>query len=104
MSEHFQSNDRNHPLTIVSGTAGTYVRLLLTGHLCVSGPTGVAACNVDGSILHSSRAVLILPIKEVFKELEGKHLQDIQQSMAVGRKILGRVDRRLRQVLPLIEL
>ena len=116
--EHFESNDiSRQPLRmVVSGTAGTgksyliqCLKLLLKDHLCVAAPTGVAAFNVDGYTLHS---LLSLPIKGDFKDLEGKRLQTIQQTLAgvnyiiidemsmVGRKMFGQVDRRLRQVFP----
>ena len=101
---------------IVSGTAGTgksylihCLRLLLQHQLRVAAPTGVAAFNVDGCTLHS---LLSLPTKGDFKDLEGERLNKLQQSFAdikyiiidemsmVGRKILGQVDRRLRQAFP----
>ena len=101
---------------IVSGTAGTgksylihCLRLLLQHHLCVAAPTGVAAFNVEGNTLHS---LLSLPTRGDFKDLEGERLQKIQRSFSnikyiiidemsmVGRKMLGQVDRRLRQIFP----
>ena len=101
---------------IVSGTAGTgksylihCLRLLLQHHLCVAAPTGVAAFNVEGNTLHS---LLSLPTRGDFKDLEGERLQKIQHSFSsvkyiiidemsmVGRKMLGQVDRRLRQIFP----
>lgn len=72
-------------------------------------PTGVAAFNVDGHTLHS---LLTLPTKGEFKDIEGEHLNRLQQLLArmeyliidemsmVGRKMFGQVDRRLRQVFP----
>lgn len=115
--EHFEDRAHRQPLRmIVSGTAGTgksyliqCLKLLLGDRLCVCAPTGVAAFNVDGYTLHS---LFSLPIKGDFKDLEGKRLQMIQQSMKdvdyliidemsmVGRKMFGQVDRRLRQVFP----
>ena len=114
---HFKMQDRATPLRlIISGTAGTgksylirCLKLLLTGQLCVTAPTGVAAFNVDGYTLHS---LLRLPVKGDFKQLEGNRLQTIQQFMTsiryliidemsiVGRKMFGQVDRRLRQAFP----
>ena len=73
------------------------------------GRTGAAAFIVDGLTLHT---LLSLPMKGNFEDLEGKRLQTIQQSMQgvqhiiidemsmVGRKMFGKIDRRLRQVLP----
>ena len=75
----------------------------------VTAPTGVAAFNIEGHTLHS---LLSLPFKGDFKDLEGERLHDMQQSLVnmeyliidemsmVGRKILGQVDKRLRQVFP----
>ena len=101
---------------IVSGTAGTgksYLihcsRLILNDRLRVAAPTGVAAFNIEGYTLHS---LLSLPIKGDYKDLEGERLHRMQQSLAnmeyliidemsmVGRKMLGQVDKRLRQVFP----
>ena len=65
--------------------------------------------NVGGSTLHS---LLSLPTKGDFKDLEGRRLDDMQQSLAqmqyliidemsmVGRKTFGQIDRRLRQIFP----
>ena len=75
----------------------------------MAAPTGVAAFNVQGYTLHS---LLRLPTKGEFKELEGNHLHELQQSFhgiryliideisMVGRKVFGQVDRRLRQAFP----
>ena len=101
---------------IVSGTAGTgksylihCLRLLLKNRVRVAAPTGVAAFNIEGHTLH---CLLSLPVKGDFKDLEGERLHQMQQSLAnmeyliidemsmVGRKILGQVDKRLRQVFP----
>lgn len=101
---------------IISGTAGTgksyliqCLRLLLGEKLRVTAPTGGAAYNVCGCTLHS---LLGIPVKGEFKSLEGNRLQNIQESLAgieyiitdemsmVGRKLFGKVDRRLRQALP----
>ena len=116
--EHSESSNPNQsPLRmVVSGTAGTgksyliqCLKLLLKDRLCVAAPTGVAAFNVDGYTLHS---LLSLPVKGDFKPLEGKRLQNVQETLAsveyiiidemsmVGRKMFGQVDRRLRQVYP----
>jgi hypothetical protein len=54
--------------------------------VCVTAPTGAAAYNVAGYILHS---LLMLPVRTEFKELEGKLLQTLQESMA-GIVILTR--------------
>ncbi len=116
--EHFESKTHRSALKmIVSGTAGTgksyliqCLKLLLGDSLRVTAPTGVAAFNVNGYTLHS---LLSLPIKGDFKDLEGKRLHTIQQSLEgvdyfiidemsmVGRKMFGQVDRRLRQVTEL---
>ncbi len=101
---------------IVSGTAGTgksylihCLRLLLQDRVRVAAPTGVAAFNIEGHTLH---ALLRLPTKGEYKDLQGEHLHQMQQSLAgikyliidersmVGRKIFGQVDNRLRQVFP----
>ena len=101
---------------IVSGTAGTgksylihCLRLLLNSRVRVAAPTGVAAFNIEGHTLHS---LLSLPVKGEYKDLEGERLHKMQQSLAnmeyliidemsmVGRKTLGQVDKRLRQVFP----
>lgn len=116
VQQHLQSNDTTPLRMIVSGTAGTgksylihCLRLLLRNKVRIVAPTGVAAFNVDGNTLHS---LLSLPTKGEFKDLEGEHLNRIQQSLAcmeyliidemsmVGRKIFGQVDKRLRQVFP----
>ena len=114
--QHLES-DASPPLRmIVSGTAGTgksylihSLRLLLQDRVFVAAPTGVAAFNVNGYTLHS---LLSLPTKADYKDLEGERLHQMQQSLAsmkyliidemsmVGRKILGQVDKRLRQVFP----
>ena len=114
--EHAEA-DHPPPLRlIVSGTAGTgksylihCLRLLLDHHVRVAAPTGVAAFNIEGHTLHS---LLSLPVKGDFKELQGEQLHQMQQSLAdmeyliidemsmVGRKFLGQVDQRLRQVFP----
>ena len=64
---------------------------------------------MEGHTLHS---LLSLPTKDDFKDLEGEHLHQMQQSLAdmkyfitdemsmVGRKMFGQVDRRLRHVFP----
>ena len=114
--EHAEA-DHPPPLRlIVSGTAGTgksylihCLRLLLHRRVQVAAPTGVAAFNIEGHTLHS---LLSLPVKGDFKELQGERLHEMQQSLAdmeyliidemsmVGRKCLGQVDQRLRQVFP----
>ena len=85
------------------------LRLLLNHRVRVAAPTGVAAFNIEGQTLHS---LLSLPVKGDFKQLQGKRLHEMQQTLAdmeyliidemsmVGRKFLGQVDQRLRQVLP----
>ena len=114
-----QHAEAHHPpplRLIVSGTAGTgksylihCLRLLLDHRVRVAAPTGVAAFNIEGHTLHS---LLSLPVKGDFKDLQGERLHDMQQSLAdmeyliidemsmVGRKFLGQVDQRLRQVFP----
>ena len=116
VKQHMESNNSSPLRLIVSGTAGTgksylihCLRLFLQRKVRVVAPTGVAAFNVDGHTLHS---LLYLPTKGDFKNLEGEHLNRIQQSLAgmeyliidemsmVGRKMFGQVDMRLRQVFP----
>lgn len=72
-------------------------------------PTGVASYNIEGSTLHS---LFNFPTKGDFKQLEGRKLIEMQQSLSsmryliideismVGRKIFGQVDKRLRQIFP----
>ena len=114
--EHAESNNPPPLRLIVSGTAGTgksylinCLRSLLNRRVRVAAPTGVAAFNIEGHTLHS---LLDLPVKGDFKELQGERLHEMQQSLAdmdyliidemsmVGRKFLGQIDRRLRQVFP----
>lgn len=114
--QHLEAIDPPPLNMIVSGTAGTgksylinCLRLLLQDKVHVAAPTGVAAFNVDGQTLHS---LLSLPTKGEYKDLNGEHLQRMQQQLAgmkyliidemsmVGRKIFGQVDKRLRQVFP----
>ncbi len=116
MKDHLDGNDTLPLRMIVSGTAGTgksylihCLRLLLQSKVRVVAPTGVAAFNVDGHTLHS---LLCLPTKGDFKDLQGEHLNKIQQAMAgmeyliidemslVGRKMFSQDDRQLRQVFP----
>ena len=116
--EHAEAVDPLPLHVIVSGTAGTgkpylihCLRLLLGDRLRVAAPTGVAAFNVD--TLHS---LFTLPTKVDFKDLEGDRLRQMQQSLSamryliidemsmVGRKILGQVDRRFRQIFPVADL
>ena len=95
---------------IISGTAGTGKSYLIQClRLLLQDQVRVAAFNVDGHTLHS---LLSLPTKADNKNLEGERLHQMQQSLAdmkyliidemsmVGRKILGQVDKRLRQVFP----
>ncbi len=101
---------------IVSGTAGTgksylihCLRLLLQDRVCVAAPTVVALFNIEG---HTLDALLRLPTKGEYKDLQGEHLHQIQQSLAgmkyliidemsmVGRKIFGQVDKRFHQEFP----
>ena len=84
--QHMESTDSAPLCMIVSGTAGTgksylihCLRLLLRDKVRVVAPTGVAAFNVDGHTLHS---LLSVPAKGEFKNLEGEHLNRIQQSLA----------------------
>ena len=77
--------------------------------LRVCAPTGVASYNIAGSILHS---LLSLPTKGDFKDLDGRKLNEMQQSLSqiqyliidemlmVGRKTFGQIDKRLRQIFP----
>ena len=114
--EHVEAIDPPPLRMIISGTAGTgksylinCLRLLLQDKVRVAAPTGVAAFNVDGHTLHS---LLSLPTKGEYKDLNGEHLHQMQEQLAtmkyliidemsmVGRKILGQVDKRLRQAFP----
>ena len=114
--EHAESVSPPPLRLIISGTAGTgksylihCLRLLLDHRVRVAAPTGVAAFNIEGHTLHS---LLSLPVKGDFKDLQGERLHEMQQSLAdmeyliidemsmVGRKFLGQVDQRLRQVFP----
>ena len=114
--EHAESVSPPPLRLIVSGTAGTgksylihSLRLLLDNRVRVAAPTGVAAFNIEGHTLHS---LLSLPVKGDFKDLQGERLHQMQQSLAdmeyliidemsmVGRKFIGEVDQRLRQVFP----
>ena len=117
VKDHFAEGENIQPLRmIVSGTAGSgksyliqCLKKLLGDVLNVTAPTGAAAFIVDGRTLHT---LLSLPVKGDFKDLEGKRLQTIQQSMQgvqyiiidemsmVGRKMFGKIDRRLCQVFP----
>ena len=101
---------------VITGTAGTgksfliaCLKHLLSSKVRVSAPTGVVAFNVQGCTLHS---LLQLPTKGDFKDLQGESLNKLQQSLngvtyfiidemsMVGRKLMGQVDRRLRQAFP----
>ena len=85
------------------------LRLLLNSRVRVAAPTGVAAFNIEGHTIHT---LLSLPVKGDYKDLEGERLHHMQLSLAemeyliidemsmVGRKILGQVDKRLRQIFP----
>ena len=116
IQEHAEAHHSPPLRLIVSGTAGTgksylihCLRLLLDHRVRVAAPTGVAAFNIEGHTLHS---LLSFPVKGDFKDLQGERLHDMQQSLAdmeyliidemsmVGRKFLGQVDQRLRQVFP----
>ena len=77
---------------IVTGTAGTgktyliqCIRLLLGDRVRVATPTGVAAFNINGHILHS---LLHLPTKGEFKNLEEERLHHMQQSLAGMRYLV----------------
>jgi len=114
--QHYQNGAQPPLRMIISGTAGTgksflinCLKLLLLENLRVCAPTGVASYNIGGSTLHS---LFSLPTKGDFKDLEGRKLHDMQQSLAqmkyliidemsmIGRKIFGQIDRRLRQIFP----
>ena len=115
--QQHQLNRRGTALRIIiSGTAGTGKSLLincltdlLRPHVKVAAPTGVAAFNIYGSTLHT---LLHLPTRGEFRELEGDRLKSLQSTFEgvqylitdemsmVGRKMFGRVDKRLRQAFP----
>ena len=114
--EHAEADHPPQLRLIVSETAGTgksylihCLRLLLDHRVRVAAPTGVAAFNIEGHTLHS---LLSLPVKGDLKQLQGERQHEMQQTLAdmeyliideksmVGRKFLGQVDQRLRQVFP----
>ena len=71
---------------IVTGTAGTgksylihCLRPLQQHQVMVAAPTGVAAINIDGRILHS---LLRLPTRGEFKDMEGEKLTKLQQAFS----------------------
>ena len=82
------------------------LKLLLGDKLCVCAPTGVASYNISGSTLHS---LISLPTKTDFKDLDGRKLNEMQQSLLercidemsmVGRKTFGQIDKRFKTNLP----
>ena len=85
------------------------IRLLLGNTVKVVAPAGVAAFIIEGTTLHS---LLYLPTRGEFKQLEGDRLHQLQQALSttryiiidemsmVGRKMFGKIDRRLRQAFP----
>ena len=85
------------------------LKLLLEDKLCVCAPTGVASYNISDSTLHS---LISLPTKGDFKDLDGRKLNEMQQSLLqmqksiidemsmVGRKTFGQIDKRLRETFP----
>ena len=114
--QQFYNVDTEPLRLIVSGTAGTgksylihCLKQLLQDTVKVAAPTGVAAFNIGGSTLHS---LLHLPTRGEFKQLEGRSLQQLQESFSgirfliideksmVGRKMFGQIDSRLRQAFP----
>ena len=114
---HYHDKLQGSPLRmIISGTAGTgksylikCLKKLLGNYLCVTAPTGGAAYNIHGYMLHS---LLSIPVTGDFKDLEGQRLSALQESLCgveyliidemsiVGRKLFDQVDRRLRQAFP----
>ena len=80
--DHYKDEKKSPPLNmIIAGTAGTgnsYLikcsKKLLGDHLHVCAPTGVAAYNVHGHMLHS---LLSIPIGGDVKDLEGQHLHSL---------------------------
>lgn len=92
---------------IVSGIAGTgkshiiNCLKLLQDRLRVCAPIDVASYNIQGFTLHT---LFCLPTRGDFKQLEGRKLRDMQQSLAemkylvidemslVGKKTFGQVD------------
>jgi len=69
----------------------------------------LASFIIEGTTLHS---LLHLPTRGEFKQLEGNHLQQLQQAVSstrfiiidemsmVGRKVFGQIDRHLHQAFP----
>ena len=104
--QRLESEDSPPLRMIVSGTGKSYLIHCLR---LLQDRVFVAAFNVDGYTLHS---LLSLPTKADYKDLEGERLHQLQQSLAsmkyliidemsmVGRKILGQVDKRFRQMFP----
>ncbi len=84
---------------IISGTVGTEksylikcLKKLLDDCLCVTAPTGVAAYNVDGYMLHS---LLSIPVTGDFKDLEGERLSALQESLCGIRYLITKVSSRI---------
>jgi len=72
-------------------------------------PTGIAAFNIHGATLHQA---LLLPVRGAFSRLDGQQLLRLQgrfkpirfiiidEKSMIGRKMLSRVDFRLREAFP----
>ena len=109
------SGDQVKPLhMIICGTAGTGKSYLIAsikqslGSSCIlTGTTGMAAFNINGSTIHSA---LQLPVQNFRKkELDGKSLQRLQMELSgvhyiiidemsmLGLRMLAWIDKRLRQ-------
>jgi len=76
VKNHMESNESVSLHMVVSGTAGTgksylinYLRLFLKEKVCVAAPTGVAAFNIDGNMLHSLLSLPTIP-KESLRTLK----------------------------------
>ena len=116
VKQHFESNCDAPLRIIISGTAGTgksyliqCLQQLLGQNLKVVAPTGVASFNVHGYTIHN---LLDIQVKGELKDLTGDRLLSLQQNFTgvkyiiideksmVGRKLFGKVDRRLCQAFP----
>ena len=113
---HSRNNDLAPLRIIVLGTAGTgksflikKLKHLLIEKIAIVAPTGVAAFNVNGSTIHNLLKIFpnkefeplkgesLLALQEKFKEIKYLVLEEISM---IGRRMLGKIDARLRQAFP----
>src|SRR6266498_710392 len=76
----------------------------------VIAPTGVAAFNINGSMIHSTLSIPILNDKNI--DVNGDRMKQLQERLEniiyfiideksiVGRQMLALIDKRLRQAFP----